>query len=200
MVKTAEDITPYTDKAWMRLFIDVVGVEDDKNWETFEYMLNRESPTADKATLERSTGGWNWEKAAEVDYTVSGDTMVVTIPRASLGIGEGDFTVNFKWCDNMQKDGDIMEFYVSGDVAPGERFKYSFTTLGAQASDIETEPAESDTTSTPDTETPTEAPTDSTEPPKKKGCKSSVAVGGLVVVAAMGASALTLRKKKESEV
>ncbi|MBP3570613.1 MAG: carbohydrate-binding protein [Clostridia bacterium] len=200
MVKTAEDITPYTDKAWMRLFIDVVGVEDDKSWETFEYMLNRESPTADKATLERSTGGWNWEKAAEVDYTVSGDTMVVTIPRASLGIGEGDFTVNFKWSDNMQKDGDIMEFYVSGDVAPGERFKYSFTTLGAQAPGIETEPVESDTTATPDMETPTEAPTDPTEPPKKKGCKSSVAVGGLVVVAAMGASALTLRKKKESEV
>ena len=208
MVKTAEDITPYTDKAWMRLFIDVVGVEDDKNWETFEYMLNRESPTADKATLERSTGGWNWEKAAEVAYTVSGDTMVVTIPRSALGIGEGDFTVNFKWSDNMQKDGDIMEFYVSGDVAPGERFKYSFTTLGAQASDIETEPAESDTIATPDTETPTEAPTeaptdaptDPTETPKKKGCKSSVAVGGLVVVAAMGASALTLRKKKESEV
>ena len=200
MVKTAEDITPYTDKAWMRLFIDVVGVENDQNWETFEYMLNRENPTADKATLERSTGGWNWEKAAEVAYTVNGDTMVVTIPRSALGIGEGDFTVNFKWSDNMQKDGDIMEFYVSGDVAPGERFKYSFTTLGAQAPGIETEPAESDTTATPDTETPTEAPTDPTEPPKKKGCKSSLAVGGLVVVAAMGASALTLRKKKESEV
>ena len=43
-------------------------------------------------------------------------------------------------------------------------------------------------------------PTDPTEPPKKKGCKSSLAIGGLVVVAAMGASALTLRKKKESEV
>ena len=200
MVKTAEDITPYTDKAWMRLFIDVVGVENDQNWETFEYMLNRETPTADKAVLERSTGGWNWEKAAEVAYTVSGDTMVVTVPRSALGIGEGDFTVNFKWSDNMQKDGDIMEFYVSGDVAPGERFKYSFTTLGAQAPDIETEPVESDTTATPDTETPTEAPTDPTEPPKKKGCKSSLAVGGLVVVAAMGASALTLRKKKESEV
>ncbi len=72
---------------------------------------------------------------------MDGDTMVVTIPRAARGIGEGDFTVNFKWSDNMQKDGDIMEFYVSGDAAPGERFKYSFTTLVAQAPDTETDTA-----------------------------------------------------------
>ena len=197
MVKTAEDITPYTDKAWMRLFIDVVGVENDQNWETFEYMLNRESPTADKATLERSTGGWNWEKTAEVAYTVDGDTMVMTIPRAALGIGEGDFTVNFKWSDNMQKDGDIMEFYVSGDVAPGARFKYSFTTLGAQTPDTETDTVEP-ATQAPDTqEPPTEAPSE-TAPAGKKGCKSSVAYGGLVV-ATMASAALTLRKKKESE-
>ena len=199
MVETADIITPYTDKAWMRLFIDVVGVEDDKNWETFEYMLNRETPTADKATLERSTGGWNWEKAAEVAYTVEGNRMVVTIPRSALGIDEGDFTVNFKWCDNMQIDGDIMEFYVSGDVAPGERFKYSFTTLGAQSNETETE-TETETESCDDTtvaDTDAES-SDETQPSGKKGCKSTVACGGLVAVT-VATAALSLRKKKESE-
>ncbi len=197
MVKTAEAITPYTDKAWMRLFIDVVGVEDDKNWETFEYMLNRESPTADKATLERSTGGWNWEKAAEVAYTVEGNRMVVTIPRAALGIGEGDFTVNFKWCDNMQKDGDIMEFYVSGDVAPGERFKYSFTSLSASVEDPETSASvETETVQEPGsvvTETDAE-----TQPSNDKGCSSSI---GMTCVGTMmaAAAAVALRKKKDDE-
>ena len=199
MVETADNITPYTDKAWMRLFIDVVGVEDEKNWETYEYMLNRQSPTADKATLERSTGGWNWEKAAEVAYTVEGNRMVVTIPRSALGLGEGDFTVNFKWCDNMQIDGDIMEFYVSGDVAPGERFKYSFTTLGAQSNETETE-TETETESFDDTtvaDTDAES-SDETQPSGKKGCKSTVACGGLVAVT-VATAALSLRKKKESE-
>ena len=199
MVETADNITPYTDKAWMRLFIDVVGVEDEKNWETYEYMLNRQSPTADKATLERSTGGWNWEKAAEVAYTVEGNRMVVTIPRSALGLGEGDFTVNFKWCDNMQIDGDIMEFYVSGDVAPGERFKYSFTTLGAQSNETETE-TETETESFDDTtvaDTDAES-SDETQPSGKKGCKSTVAFGGLVAVT-VATAALSLRKKKESE-
>lgn len=199
MVETADNITPYTDKAWMRLFIDVVGVEDEKNWETYEYMLNRQSPTADKATLERSTGGWNWEKAAEVAYTVEGNRMIVTIPRSALGLGEGDFTVNFKWCDNMQIDGDIMEFYVSGDVAPGERFKYSFTTLGAQSNETETE-TETETESVDDTtvaDTDAES-SDETQPSGKKGCKSTVACGGLVAVT-VATAALSLRKKKESE-
>ncbi len=197
MVKTAEAITPYTDPAWMRLFIDVAGAEDDKHWETFEYMLNRENPTADKTTLERSTGGWNWEKVAEVVYTVDGDTMVVTIPRAALGIGEGDFTVNFKWSDNMQKDGDIMEFYVSGDVAPGARFKYSFTSLRAPVEEPETSaPAETETVRESEavvTETDAE-----TQPSEDKGCRS--AVGATCVGTMMAAAvAVALRKKKEEE-
>ena len=199
MVETADHITPYTDPAWMRLFIDVVGVDDGKNWETYEYMLNRQSPTADKATLERSTGGWNWEKAAEVAYTVDGNRMVVTIPRAALGIGEGDFTVNFKWCDNMQIDGDIMEFYVSGDVAPGERFKYQFTTVSAKADEEDTsnetaEETTATTTDAPSSPAETTAPTE-TEAPAKKGCKSTVPSAAIPLTLAVGA-VLSRKKKK----
>jgi len=164
--------------------------------------------------LERSTGGWNWEKVAEVVYTVDGDTMVVTIPRAALGISEGDFTVNFKWSDNMQKDGDIMEFYVSGDVAPGARFKYSFTSLSASVEDPETSaPSETETVREPesvvigtDDETETVREPGSfvaetgieTQPSEDKGCRSAVGatcVGTMVAAAA----AVALRKKKEEE-
>ena len=193
MVKTAENITPYTDPAWMRLLIDVEGT-DQKNWETFEYILNRTTPTADKATLERSTGGWSWEKVTEVAYTVEGDTMVVTIPRAALGIGEGDFTVNFKWSDNMQTEGDIMDFYTNGDVAPGARFKYQFTTVGAQTSDTETDTTESDP-SAPDTEIPAETPAE-TNPPKREGCRSAISAAILPVTMAV---ALVSKKKRKDQ-
>ncbi len=211
-VKTADAITPHTDPAWMRLFIDVADVKGDKNWETFEYMINRENPTADKATLERSTGGWNWEKAAEVSYKVEGNTMVVTIPRAALGIDEGDFTVNFKWSDNMQTDGDIMDFYVSGDVAPGARFKYSFTTIGAMtdAPEIpeETESvSDTEPTAEPDTHTNTGAETEAettisdgtsmeTQVSESGGCQSMLATGSLIAWTA-AASVLALRKRRE---
>ena len=45
-----------------------------------------------------------------------------------LGIETQDFTFNFKWSDNMQVDGDIMDFYSNGDVAPAGRFMYHYDT------------------------------------------------------------------------
>ena len=43
-----------------------------------------------------------------------------------LGLNGDTFTINFKWSDNMQTDGDIMDFYNNGDVAPLGRFKYQY--------------------------------------------------------------------------
>ncbi len=155
MVQTAEDLTPYTDPAWMRLFIDVEGVNDGKNWESFEYVINRVSPTAKRATLERSKGGWDWEEVCPVKYTARGNTLIITVPRAAIGVDTGNevFTLNFKWSDNMQTDGDIMDFYANGDVAPGGRFKYPFTSLVESFTAEELIPPEtSENTEAPDTE------------------------------------------------
>ena len=69
-----------------------------------------------------------WEKAAEVSYFQEGNKLVLQIPRTALGIGKGtaaDF--EFKWNDNMKKEGDIMDFYVSGDTAPLGRFNYVYS-------------------------------------------------------------------------
>lgn len=217
MVKTAEDITPYTDPAWMRLLIDMVGVEetDANNWETFEYIVNRTTPTDSKAVLERSTGGWNWEKVADVDYTVNGDTMIVTISRAALGISADaeTFSLNFKWSDNMQKDGDVMDFYVSGDVAPGARFKYSFTSVGDEVivvggdettaveettASVETEAPAIDTDDTASVET--EAPSvEETTVAEAEGCKSSMIGGGAAVASAVALAGYALAKKKKED-
>ena len=125
MVECADDITPYTDRAWMRLFIDVGA--SDKSWEGFEYVVNRVSPDAAQARLERSTGGWNFSTVGSVSYKVTGNTLVIKIPKSYLGISGDKFTVNFKWNDNMQNDGDIMDFYSNGDTAPGGRFTYTYT-------------------------------------------------------------------------
>lgn len=123
MVETKDDLSPRSDDAWMRLLIDVDNSEN--NWETFEYIVNRESPT-DMAVLERSTGGWNWETVGEVYYSIKGNRLQIKIPKAMLGIDGNAFSLNFKWSDNMQNDGDIMDFYINGDVAPSGRFKYRF--------------------------------------------------------------------------
>ncbi len=127
LVECTEGISPYTDPAWMRLLIGVEGGAD-ANWETYSYIINRENPTADTAVLERSTGGWNWSFVGNVEYQVSGNRLQIKVPKTFLGISDDAFTINFKWSDNMQNDGDIMDFYVNGDVTPGGRFSFCYTT------------------------------------------------------------------------
>ena len=52
-------------------------------------------------------------------------TKADCIPRAALGM-HGKLDFEFKWVDNMQDEGNVMDFYISGDAAPGGRFNYVF--------------------------------------------------------------------------
>ncbi len=119
MVETMKELTP----DGLRLLIDVADQKNTNHWETFEYIVNRT-----ENELERSTGGWNWEKVGEVESSVMGNRLQFKIPKSMLGINSDGFTINFKWSDNMQNEGDIMDFYTNGDVAPGGRFKFSYST------------------------------------------------------------------------
>ena len=127
-VETAEAMSPRTDPHWMQLFIDI---DRDKStgWYGYDFVVNRVSPSGSKAVLESNVQGiWMWNKAAEVKYFQKGNQMVICVPRSVLGLGSGtaaDF--EFKWNDNMTKEGDIMDFYVSGDTAPFGRFNFVYS-------------------------------------------------------------------------
>ena len=218
-VECFENITPYTDPLWMNLYID--ADQENQGWESFDFVLNKTAPTADKATLERFTGnGYETETVGEVEYTVDGKYMQVKIPKVMLGLGGYDFTVNFAWTDNVHDEadaapagetaykytkfsGDILDFYTSGDVAPGGRFKFSYISTTENAG------------VTPETEAPTEAPTEPVEPPtdapateapteteaskggsSSGGCKSAMGMGVAAVATAM-AAAVVLKKKED---
>ena len=133
MVRTVEDLTPYTDAYWMRLYLDMG--ESDKNWENYEFILNKQNPKNETtATLERFTGdGFATEVVGEVTYSVKGNVLTVCIPKTMLGIPaeELDFSFGFKWTDNTLEDGDIMQWYLNGDVAPVGRFNFCYTTTGS---------------------------------------------------------------------
>ena len=125
-VECKEDITSYTDDSWMRLYLDTSDGGLD-GWESFDYIINKTKPSADKAMLEKFTGdGFNTTTVCEVEYSVSGKTLQIKVPKSALGISGDTYTVNFKWTDNTQVDGDIMDFYSSGDVAPLGRFKFQY--------------------------------------------------------------------------
>ncbi|MBO7399381.1 MAG: hypothetical protein J6V10_09825 [Clostridia bacterium] len=129
--ETAADITAYTDENWMRLLLDMQAATGDSvDWENFEYIIGRETGTGTTLALEKSTGGWNWEKVGDVRYTVSGNVMQVEIPRSMIGLNDEEFTFNFKWADANLTEGDIMTTYTDGDCAPGGRFMYVFNSVG----------------------------------------------------------------------
>lgn len=135
MVRTVENLTPYTDPYWMRLYIDMG--ESDANWENYEFILNKKNPDNENtATLERFTGdGFATEEVGKVTYSVKGNVLTVCIPKTLLGIPaeQTDFSFGFKWADNTLEDGDIMQWYLNGDVAPVGRFNYCYTTTGSAA-------------------------------------------------------------------
>jgi hypothetical protein len=123
-VKTTQDITPSSGSGWMRLFIDA-DRSRATGWEGYDFVVNRVSPGATTATVERSTGGWSWKKAGEADYKVSANRLEMRIARSVLNL-PGKISMEFKWSDNMQEDGNIMDFYLNGDVAPGGRYNYVY--------------------------------------------------------------------------
>ena len=59
---------------------------------------------------------------------MAGSELQLEIPRAALGLPEGTtrLALDFKWTDNLQEPGDLMDFFVSGDVAPESRFNYRY--------------------------------------------------------------------------
>lgn len=135
-VKTADDLSPSTDGDWMRLLIDTDTSGVSKNWEGFEYLINRESPQNGKATLEKSLGGVDFEEIGKVDYSVNGNVLQISVPRALLGLTQDETRFNFKWSDNLL-GADATAFYVNGDAAPGGRFAFVFDSTANDETDTE---------------------------------------------------------------
>lgn len=123
-VETVDDISPPTDK-WMMLLLDI---DRDKRtgWEGYDYVVNRQAPRDGKSVLEKCVGRWKWKEVAELDCKVNGKRLELRIPKQRLTKEEVVDGFEFKWSDNMQRDGDIMGFYINGDAAPSGRFNYVY--------------------------------------------------------------------------
>jgi hypothetical protein len=124
-VETAASLTPATDPGWMRLFIDT---DRNKNtgWEGYDLVINRLNP-GKTAVIEKSGKDRKWEKAGEAQYSIRDNRMELRISRKLICTKEGKLDFEFKWSDNMQEEGNIMDFYVNGDVAPGGRFNFVYS-------------------------------------------------------------------------
>ena len=124
------NITSYTGSNWMVLLIDT-DQNHTTGWEGYDCAVNLGARTATTTTLSQNTttsNAWNWTTVrSDIAYTVSGNQLMLTIPRASLGLGADPVQFDFHWADNFQTN-DIADFGVDGDSAPDRRFNYRYIT------------------------------------------------------------------------
>lgn len=125
-VETASDITARTDNNWMTLFLSVNN-NDNPNWYGYNYAVNIGAPkNATTAYLYQSQGGWDWANVGTVQMKVSGNKMMIAVPRSAIAATDNLFHLEFKWADNYT-DNDIWSFYEHGDAAPCGRMNYVFS-------------------------------------------------------------------------
>ena len=125
-VETAETLTSCKDPNWMMLFIDA---DRNKNtgWNGYDYIINHQTPTGKNVIIEKcDKNKWIWSPIGKGTFFAKENILEIAIEKKLLGL-DSSVNIEFKWCDNMQDEGNIMDFYVSGDVAPGGRFNYVYT-------------------------------------------------------------------------
>ena len=125
--ETADPLSPTTDRNWMMLFLDT---DRNKNtgWNGYDFVINRVSPKGKAAFVEKNIGDrWEWEVAGKARFAVNANKLELMIEKQLLNLAGRDIDIEFKWNDNMQENGNIMDFYVNGDTAPGGRFNFVYS-------------------------------------------------------------------------
>jgi hypothetical protein len=127
MIKTLDDITAYngTDANWMNILIGD-GSNTASSFAGYQYLINRKPEEKGKTSVEKSTGGYQWQSVGKAEYSVKGNLMQVAIPLSALGLTAEHCAFEFKIADHVTHCDDIMDYYVSGDSAPIGRLSYSY--------------------------------------------------------------------------
>ena len=125
-VRTHKPLTAPTDPNWMQLLLRTGG--DAPTWEGYDFIVNREPGEKGSTWIEHCEGGWKWKRVAKVALQTNGNELQLAIPRELLHQQQpgNAFSIEFKWADNVQRPGDIMDSYSSGDVAPAGRFRFRY--------------------------------------------------------------------------
>ena len=125
-IETTGDIQLSDDENWMNIFIGKGSSPNNrKGWEGYEYVINR-SRTDGTATIEKLNADYTGKKlAATAKYSVQGNVMQLSVPRATLGVTDAeDFF--FKVADGVTDPSEIMNYYGTGRSMPLGRLSYLY--------------------------------------------------------------------------
>ncbi|WP_423128724.1 hypothetical protein [Gaoshiqia sp. Z1-71] len=118
--QTSDAITREQGKNWMNLYIN-----SDRNSNTG--WLGYDFRVAEGNKLQVYSGG-AWENLVEIDLQLDKNKMMYSIPLQYLKLSAYP-DLEFKWSDNMQDETDPLDWYINGDLAPGGRFNFIYTSI-----------------------------------------------------------------------
>ena len=124
-VTCKDDIGPRAanDRSYMNVYISGI---DGTSWEGYKFGIGRDQ-NGSAASVEKFTGaGSATESTGAAKVSVSGKTILYTVPLKTLGITAGGKVIGIKAADNLQRFGDVDDFYISGDCAPLGRLDYAY--------------------------------------------------------------------------
>ncbi len=122
-VRTRDPLSPSSDPNWMLLFLDI-DANPKTGWLGYDYAVNR-SVGSTHTWLERNVGNsYRWSPEASIPFRVSGNELMLSIPRSALHLAPGHHTIDFKWADGIRQTGEASDFTLNGDAAPNDRFNF----------------------------------------------------------------------------
>jgi len=126
-LRTRDAIAPADTLDGLWLLIDA-DQDPRTGWEGFDCIVNRTPIRDGKLSLERNAGGWNWKSEGEVPFRAEHNELHLAVPRSALGLSSGpdSLSLDFKWIDNAQRPGDLIDVYISGDSAPEGWFVFRY--------------------------------------------------------------------------
>ncbi|MGE9314559.1 hypothetical protein ACLOAU_23080 [Niabella sp. CJ426] len=125
-VTTAAPVTAYNqrDVNWMNILIHTK--KTGSNFAGYQYIVNRKPITTKTTSVEKSSGGYNWESSDSAGYTIKHNIMQVAVPLDAVGLTPNNVSFEFKVADHVTKYDDIMDYYITGDSAPIGRMNYAY--------------------------------------------------------------------------
>lgn len=124
-IRCDADIVVSDAENFMNILVGMGTTPTMKGWESYEYVIGR-SRDGQTASVEALSADYTGSKLdAVATYTVQGNVMQVSIPRAALGLENGgDFY--FKVADGVVDTDEIMDYYVTGRSLPMGRLSYLY--------------------------------------------------------------------------
>ncbi|QES89307.1 hypothetical protein [Rhizosphaericola mali] len=113
-VSCVKALSNQNDPQWMTLWLNT-DFSNETGWLGFDYrVLNGQ-------LLQFFKNG-SWITVENVKFETLDNQLVISIPISIFPNKiENLRKISFKWSDNMQKDGDPLDWYINGDAAPGGR-------------------------------------------------------------------------------